>query len=176
MVAGPVDQARAHDGRRREGGAHGPLAGRLGPVGRRGRVVRDAQGGEVQEPRRAPRRGEPGDAGGPLDVDGLEALAAFPPDADEVHDHLGVGHGRAHPVLAAEIGDDRLDAAGRGTTGPVQGDAHGPAVTGQARRQVPAHEARAAEKDDASPSHAHPADLSVLARRLGPFPTARKDC
>ena len=109
-------------------------------------------------------------------MDGLEALAAFPPDADEVHDRLGVGHGRAHPVLVAEIGDDRFDAAGRGTTGPVQGDAHGPAVLGQARRQVSAHEARAAEKDDASPSHAPFVDLPVLARRLGLFPAACKDC
>jgi hypothetical protein len=98
----------------------------------------------VQEPHHAGCRGKPGDPLRSFHVNGIKALAALPADAHEVDDGLGVGHGRAHLVLAAEIGGDQLDAlvhtGGKALSRLARSYAHRPAVLSQARNQMPADE------------------------------------
>jgi hypothetical protein len=114
------------------------FAARLGPVGGRGRVLGDAESRDVQEPDHAGGRGEPSNPCCSLEMNLLEALPALAADADEVDHGLGVSDGGANLVLAAKISDDGLEASVYVTNRAFRlpgGDADGPAVLRQARRQ-----------------------------------------
>ncbi len=115
------------------------------------------KGRDLHQPRHPGFRGDAGDAACAFALHGLESVAALiDQNAHAVDDRIGIGHGRAHGKIVADVARHRLDLTDRAIgaheqrlAGAADGDADAPAKLCHAARDLASDEPRAAiNRDD----------------------------